>query len=256
MVLQGSFPLVKITEVQPGIFDATLSAPQVAAEAQPGQFLHIGAPGFFLRRPISICGIDHKAGTLRLVFQIRGAGTRALAGAKAGCRWDVLGPVGRGFQLAGPEEEAVVVGGGIGVPPLLEAARAHRSATAFLGFASKDAVILEEDFRAAAQLTITTDDGSYGRKGLCVAPLEEYLAQHTPGVIYACGPSPMLKAVARLALQRGIPCQVSLEERMGCGVGACLGCACAIRTAAGAVVYKRVCADGPVFSAKEVVFDE
>ncbi len=217
--------------------------------------MHIRVPGHILRRPISIASYDAEKGTIRIIYEIRGEGTQILAGLKAGDMIDILGPLGNGYTLPEPEHTCVVVGGGIGVPPLLAIAeRFGAKATAILGFRSAQAAILEEDFQQSGANTILcTDDGTLGRKGFVTAALEELLASDRPDCIFACGPMIMLKKVSEIATAHSIPCQVSLEERMACGVGACLGCACKIRRG-GEEVYLHVCKDGPVFSGEEVVF--
>lgn len=241
-------------EVAPGIFDFWVSSQTFAQSAQPGQFAHLLVPGKTLRRPISICDVDRERGALRLVFEVRGEGTRILSQKKPGESLDILAPLGHGFTLGNATENAVFVGGGIGVPPLLYAARHYGcNATVIIGFRNKNAVILEQDFKdAGCRVIVTTDDGSYGVHGFVTASLAEVL-QGRVDKVYACGPTPMLKAVAASAEQAGAPCQVSLEERMGCGVGACLVCACKIK-AGGSETFQHVCKDGPVFDAKEVVW--
>lgn len=231
------------------IFDVTVRS-QMAKAAAPGQFAHIFVPGKTLRRPVSICEIGEE--TLRFVFQIRGDGTRILAESRVGDFWDILAPLGNGFTLGDLSRKVCFVGGGIGVPPLLEAAkRFGKNATVITGFRNAGAVILQEDFkRAGCGLILTTDDGSAGEHGLVTAFLPEDCRE-----IFACGPTPMLKALQAEAEKRGIPCQISLEERMACGVGACLGCACRLRadTESG-WRYGHVCKDGPVFDARLVDF--
>ena len=148
----------------------------------------------------------------------------------------------------------VLAGGGLGAAPLLFAARASGAQTAVLGFRNKDSVVLADEFRSfCKQVYITTDDGSYGEYGTVAQPLERLLRTKTVGAVLACGPRPMLKAVAGLTAACGVPCQVSLEERMACGIGACLVCACRTQTD-GKEEMKRVCRDGPVFNAEEVVW--
>lgn len=245
-----SCELLAATEIAKGIFDFTVLCPEFAALARPGQFAHIYLPGHALRRPISICGIDLEKGTLRFVFQIRGQGTEELSRFLPGDELDVLAPLGNGFPIR-VSGKILLVGGGIGVPPLLGAAASFReNAIAVLGFRDKDAVILEEDFRkTGAKTLIATDNGSYGFHGLVteLAKKEEFTA------IYACGPLPMLKAAAALAEARKVPCFLSLEERMACGIGACLGCAVALRNEEGKEYYGHVCKDGPVFDSCRVV---
>ncbi len=235
------------------IFDVTVKADELAQIAKPGQFAHIYVPGKTLRRPISICEIDRAAGTLRFVFQIRGEGTEQLAQIQEGETLDLIAPLGNGFSLGNLNRRAVFVGGGIGVPPLLEAAKAFgKNATVIAGFRNKDSIILKEDFeKNGNQVMIVTDDGSFGHHGLvtdCMKDLDF-------DVIFACGPTPMLKAVCKIAAERAVPCQISLEERMACGVGACLGCACKLKKD-GREFYGHVCKDGPVFDYESVVWEE
>ena len=223
---------------------------KMAQKAVPGQFAHILVPGKTLRRPISICEIE--GDSLRFVFQVRGEGTEILAQSREGEAWDALLPLGNGFSLGDLSRKVCFVGGGIGVPPLLEAAkRFGKNALVITGFRNREAVILQEDFkRAGCGVILTTDDGSAGEKGL----VTEFLPEDCEA-LFACGPAPMLKALQAEAGRRKIPCQISLEERMACGVGACLGCA--VRLKADTEIgwrYGHVCKDGPVFDAGLVDF--
>ena len=241
------------TRLGEGLYQLVLDAPQIAAAAQCGQFVHIACgEGNLLRRPISIC--EAGEGRLRIVFQVKGEGTKWLAARKAGDTLDVLGPLGHGFDTAALGARPVFLGGGIGVPPMLQAAKCAKAAgaapRAVLGFRNRGAVILEEDFRAVCETFVTTDDGSYARHGFVTDVLQELVADATG--VAACGPKPMLKAIAAIAKQAGLPCQVSMEERMGCGIGACLVCACALKAENGETRYGHVCKDGPVFNAEEV----
>ena len=241
------------TRLGEGLYQLVLDAPQIAAAAQCGQFVHIACgEGNLLRRPISIC--EAGEGRLRIVFQVKGEGTRWLAARKAGDTLDVLGPLGHGFDTAALGARPVLLGGGIGVPPMLQTVKCAKAAgaapRAILGFRNKGAVILEEDFRAVCETFVTTDDGSYARHGFVTDVLQELVADATG--VAACGPKPMLKAIAAIAKQAGLPCQVSMEERMGCGIGACLVCACALKAENGETRYGHVCKDGPVFNAEEV----
>lgn len=251
---QGLFPVIGKTNLAKNVYDLTILCPDIAGQTKAGQFVHIRVPGHILRRPISIADYDAEKGTVRIIYEIRGEGTEILAGLKAGDMIDILGPLGNGYTL--PETgRVVVVGGGIGVPPLLAVAkRFGAGAAAILGFRSAQAAILENDFKKTGANTILcTDDGTMGRKGFVTSALEELLASERPDCICACGPMIMLKKVAEIVAAHSVPCQVSLEERMACGVGACLGCACKIRRD-GQEVYLHVCKDGPVFSGEEVVF--
>lgn len=233
------------------VFDFVLSAPELAAVAQPGQFAQIRLPGHTLRRPISICGIDKTAGTLRFVFQIRGEGTAELAQFQPGSQIEILAPLGNGFPVD-RQKRTLLVGGGIGVPPLLGvASELGENAVAVLGFRNKDAVILEEDFQAVgAKTLVATDDGTYGHHGLVTDLCKDQEFDY----VMACGPAPMLRAVTALAQERGVPCYVSLEERMACGIGACLGCAVALLKEDGSQYFGHVCKDGPVFESHRVAW--
>ena len=218
-----------------------------------GQFLHIACgEGLLLRRPISVCMVqeDEPQDTARVVFEVRGEGTKWLAERRVGDKVNVLGPLGNGFTVSS-DDRLLLVGGGIGVPPLLgQAAFTAKNSTAVLGFRSADRAMLVEDYRDYCEAVyLCSDDGSLGRHGFVDAQLKDILEKDKNfTAVLACGPKPMLKNVAKVAAEYGVPCQVSLEERMACGVGACLGCA--IQMADGTM--KHVCKDGPVFDAKEV----
>ncbi len=253
MSIQEICRVVRNEQLGDGLYRLVLDAPQIAAAAQCGQFVHIACgEGNMLRRPISICLAEN--GALHIVFQVKGSGTEWLADRKEGDTLDVLGPLGHGFDVAALGAKPVFLGGGIGVPPMLacvkKAAGEGAQPHAILGFRNKDAVILEDDFKAVCEAFVTTDDGSYARHGFVTDVLKE-LVQDATGVA-ACGPKPMLKAIAAIADEAGLPCQVSMEERMGCGIGACLVCACALKAENGETRYGHVCKDGPVFDAKEV----
>lgn len=254
--VQGVFPIVKKTRLTDTAFDIWVAAQGVAQHARAGQFVGIICDGKPLRRPISICEIDAVNGAIRLVFEIRGAGTQWLAQQEKGDKLDILGPLGNGFPTFDKETKAVFVGGGIGVPPLLETCRPYgKNADAFLGFRSRENQILLHDFQSSCRnVQVATEDGTMGIKGYVTDALRARLESEPCDVVLACGPKPMLKAVSALAEAFGVDCYVSLEERMGCGVGACLVCSCGIRETDGGTHYKRVCKDGPVFHAQEVVW--
>lgn len=237
----------------PGVFDYTVAAGELARAALPGQFAQLLVPGKTLRRPVSICEIDREKETLRFVFQVRGAGTELLSRIQPGENLNLLAPLGRGFRLGDTSRRAVFVGGGIGVPPLLAAARAFgKSAVLAAGFRNAESVFLKEDFEASGcAVRIATDDGSAGLHGL----VTELLRGLPFDVLFACGPKPMLRAVCGFAEERRVPCQVSMEERMACGIGACLGCSVKLRGENGEY-YGRVCRDGPVFDSREIVWED
>ena len=206
-----------------------------------------------LRRPISIFNVE--GNIVEFIFQVKGKGTEILSNREEGEMIDIIGPLGKGnFKFEGKNNIAII-GGGIGTFPLYELAKEAKGKTKvnmYLGFRSKDFVVLEEEYKKVSnKFVLTTDDGSYGNKGFAINFLKEDLENENIDVIYACGPLPMLKAVKELAKEKNIPCQISLEERMGCGIGVCLGCAVKI-SAGDQTVYGHVCKAGPVFDANMV----
>ena len=241
-------------EIAPGIFNFTLSAPKIAAAAAAGQFVTVLCEGFERRRPISLCGVDAAAGILRLVFEVRGKGTAWLAQRQVGEDLSLVGPLGHGFPLLELDKKVLLVGGGIGTPPLLPVARHYGcNATVITGFRNAASAILQDDFQAVgAQTILCTDDGSAGFHGFTTQAMERHLAEKACDIVYTCGPKVMMKRVAEQANEKGIPCWVSMEERMACGVGACLGCACKTKDENGDPRMARVCLNGPVFDAQEV----
>ena len=257
MATQELCRVVSNVEVGSGLFALTMEAPVLCAQAQPGQFVHITCgEGNLLRRPISICNVAQE--NMTIVFQVKGDGTAWLSKRRTGDTLDVLGTLGHGFRMEELGDHPVFIGGGIGVPPMLMTMRKAKEngaePEAILGFRNKNAVILEDDFRASGETHVCTDDGSYGLPGFVTDVLK--LHMQTATSVCACGPKPMLKAIAQIAEEQGIPCQVSMEERMGCGIGACLVCACELKLREGeqGVRYGHVCKDGPVFDSKEVVW--
>lgn len=230
-----------------------LHAPEIAAQARPGQFVQMLVPdeAHVLRRPVSLMAFDAQAGTLTLAIQPKGRGTQILCGAKAGDRLRVLGPLGAGFE-GGNAECIYFAGGGVGVAPILCAmdSFATEESRAFFGFRS--AAHAYGLTQSPCAVTAVSDDGSLGERALVTQPLAAAIARRRPDLIMACGPLPMLEAIQRLALEEGIPCQLSLEERMGCGIGACLGCNVKVNLPDGGWAYRRVCKDGPVFDSREV----
>lgn len=228
---------------------------RISDEAWCGRFVNILCGEKTLRRPISICEIDKWKKTFTVVFEVRGEGTRWLSRRRTGDEIDVLGPLGNGF-FPDKDKKAVFVGGGIGCPPMLGAAQAYgENAVAVLGFRSKENAILVEDFKACCKdVFITTNDGTLGKKGFATDVLGDLLKNASDTVVYACGPSPMLRGVAEMCEKSGAQCFVSLEQRMGCGIGACLACACKTREADGEHM-RHVCKNGPVFDSREVVWN-
>lgn len=210
----------------------------------PGQFINIRLDGLFLRRPISVCDWDGQG--ITIIYKVVGKGTAALGGMEPGQDLDVLCGLGNGFDVSRCGERTLVIGGGVGVPPMYGLAkallRAGKTPVAILGFNKKEEIFYEDKFRALGiETTVTTVDGSYGVKGFVTDALpEEY------GYFCACGPLPMLKAVYNAAATSGL---LSFEERMGCGFGACMGCSC--KTKYG---NKRICKDGPVLEKEEIIW--
>ncbi len=249
------YPVIEKKALAGGIYSVKVKCPDAARAAEVGQFANILADGYTLRRPISICEIDKAEGTLRFVFEVRGKGTEVISHVNVGENLDILGPLGNGFK-APADKKVIVVGGGIGVPPLLGIAKQNgANCTAILGFRSYDKVILDKEFAAfGANTIVCTDDGSVGYHGVVTTPLTEELAKGGVDLVCACGPEPMIKAVVKECEDNNVPCRVSLEQRMGCGVGACVVCSC-MTVRNGKEHYSRVCKDGPVFDAKEVKFN-
>lgn len=247
--------ILKKRELVKDIFEFVIDADNPLKDSKAGQFIHVKCGGnTYLRRPISICEI--KDNTLRFIFQVRGKGTKALSQYNEGDIIDLMGPLGgNGFTTDKEYKNAVVIGGGIGIYPLLQVAK-ETNAKAILGFRGKDFVTLEEDFKnVCKEVYITTDDGSYERKGLVTEVLSELIKKEEIDVIFACGPTPMLRAVKKIAEENNIYLEVSLEERMGCGIGACLCCATKVKDSdlEEGYTHAHVCSHGPVFDSKEVI---
>ena len=250
--------IVSNQKVAPDHFILSFKAPDtMAKKVKPGQFFKIKVSTSdkpLLRRPFSV----HKVGKnkIEILYKIVGEATKILSTKKSGNTLDILGPLGNGFDvdLSGP---AILVGGGHGVAPLVELAKnfaSHKTKpVVFIGARTKKHIVCDKDLKKlGAQVHVVTEDGSKGRKGLVTELLKNRITgkkQKKPATIYACGPKPMLMAVGKLAKRYKIPCRVSLEEYMACGIGTCLGCA--VKTRNG---YKMVCKDGPVFDAKEIMW--
>lgn len=248
--IQGVFELIKKEKLSDTVFDFTVLAPEIAQKATAGQFVNILCDAKTLRRPISICEIDSKASTLRIVFEIRGEGTSWLSQQSVGSKLDIMGPLGRPFTEGLNGKKCIVVGGGIGVPPMLGISHEFENVDAVLGFRSKGNMILLDDFnKSCNNVFVATDDGSYGHYGNVGDLLKDKI--NDCDVVFACGPTPMLKAVSEIAERNSKLCYVSLEQRMGCGIGACLVCACKTKDNGGEH-YRHVCKHGPIFDSREV----
>lgn len=245
--------LINKEQIKEDLFKYTLQTENIAKNAKPGNFIEMKVADtstVFLRRPISIFNID--GNNIEVIFQVKGKGTKCLSEKQVGDEIDILGPLGLGTFEVDNFNKVAIIGGGIGVFPLYELAKQLKGKTkinTYLGFRNKDFVVVEDEFKAVSDnLIITTDDGSYGEKGFAIDFLKR---DEKPDMIYACGPLPMLKAVKAYADENNIKCQISLEERMGCGIGACLGCAVKV-IKNGEERYGHVCKDGPVFYSKDV----
>lgn len=262
----------------PDVFSLWLEASDIAERAVPGQFISMFCSDRdrLLPRPISICEIDKKSGLLRVVYRVVGAGTKEFSRLSAGDKVEVMGPLGNGYgeqideaksrilneggesQLLNGGKSHLLIGGGIGIPPMLELAKQlPGEVTIVLGYRDAN-LFLKEEFEKYGRVIVATDDGSAGTKGTVIDAIREQNVLGTGnsciGTIYSCGPIPMLKGVKAFGIENGIPVYLSLEERMACGIGACLGCVCqsSDTDSHSKVKNKRVCKDGPVFLSTDV----
>ena len=249
--------VVSQEEIGKDIFSLWLQTDQMAQYARPGQFLSLytGNAGKLLPRPISICEIDKETSRIRLVYRVTGknTGTEAFSKMQPGDKIEALGPLGNGFPLEEAEGKKVfLIGGGIGIPPMLELAKQLKcEKQIILGYRNSDMFLLDE-FKKQGEVYIATEDGSVGSKGNVLDAIREN--ELDAEVIYACGPTPMLRALKQYASENHMECWISMEEKMACGIGACLACVCKSKEVDGHtnVHNKRVCKDGPVFLATEV----
>lgn len=251
--------LLEKNEIANGIFKYKVKSPEIVKEAKAGQFLEIkvsetGEP--FLRRPISVHNINKELEEVEFIFQVKGKGTELLSKVEVGKKIDIMGPLGYGTYTVKEYNNVAIIGGGIGIYPLYELTKELKgkaNLNVYLGFRDKSLVTCEKEFEEIGlnKLVVTTDDGSYKEKGFAIDFMKKDIEEHKVDMIFACGPLPMLKAIRNYAMENNIPCQISLEERMGCGIGACLGCA--VKVISGAEPrFGHVCKEGPVFNAKDV----
>ena len=242
---QSIFKILSNEALTSSVYRMTLEGDTSAITA-PGQFVNIRLEGKFLRRPISVC--DWEAGKLTLVYKVVGHGTAQMAAMTAGEPLDILTGLGNGYDLTLTGENPVLVGGGVGVPPMYGLAKHLRAlgkpVQVILGFNTKNEIFYEEEFKAlGCTVYVTTVDGSYGIPGFVTDALKDLSYSH----FCACGPEPMLKALYKASTTSG---QMSFEERMGCGFGACMGCSCKTLTG-----NKRICKEGPVMKKEEILWD-
>ena len=241
---QSIFEILENKPLTKDVFRMVLSGDTSAITAS-GQFVNIQLDGMYLRRPISVCDWDDR--TLTIVYKVVGKGTEAMSKMAAGVKLDILTGLGNGYDLSKAGANPVLLGGGVGVPPMYGCAKRlvemGIKPTVILGFNVKDEIFYEEEFKAlGCETIVTTVDGSYGVKGFVTNALPENYSH-----FYTCGPEPMLKAVYKATNTSG---QMSFEERMGCGFGACMGCSCKTLTG-----YKRICKDGPVMMKEEILWE-
>ncbi|MDI9481875.1 MAG: dihydroorotate dehydrogenase electron transfer subunit [Bacillota bacterium] len=252
--------IVKTETLAKDIHLIRIRSEQITGKAVPGQFVNVRCSNgldAYLRRPISICSVCPTDKTFDIVYMKRGKGTSLLCGFCEGDMIDVIGPLGSGFTMPSAGEKIAVVGGGIGIFPLLYLLESCNGVnkTAFLGFRSKDAVVMKDAFEYASnKLVVATDDGTFGVKGFVTKPFFDWLNVNRPDRVYTCGPLPMIKSVAEHCVKKKIFCEVSMEQRMGCGIGACLVCSCKVKEGPD-FDYARVCKDGPVFPAEKLIFE-
>ena len=255
---QETVTVVSQKQIGTGIYDLTIQTEGDCSAAKAGQFVSVYSndASKLLPRPISLCGIDRKAGTLRLVYRVTGehTGTEEFSRLQAGDTMKIMGPLGNGFTVE-KGRKTFLIGGGIGVPPMLQLAKEMKDAgenfQIVMGYRDAGTFLLDE-FKEQGESFVATEDGSVGTKGNVLDAIRE---NHLDAdVIYACGPTPMLRALKAYAEEQNMTCYVSMEERMACGIGACLACVCnsTEKDAHSNVKNKRICKEGPVFNAKEV----
>lgn len=242
---QSYFEILSNAPLTENVFKMVLKG-NVSQITAPGQFVNIKLEGLYLRRPISVCDVD--GDTLTIIYKVVGKGTKQMSQMQEG-RLDVLTGLGNGYDLTVAGEKPVLLGGGVGVPPMYLLAKKliaqGKQVKVVLGFNTKNEVFYEEEFKAlGAEVTVTTVDGSYGLKGFVTDALQNMEYSY----FYTCGPEPMLKAVYKASTTSG---QMSFEKRMGCGFGACMGCSC--KTITG---YKRICKEGPVMRKEEILWED
>ena len=244
----------KVTEqkkIAADVYSLWLQTDKIAGEAVPGQFISVYSKdnSRMLPRPISICEIDRASGKIRIVYRVVGQGTEEFSHLTAGDTLEILGPLGNGFPLK--QKKAFLMGGGIGIPPMVQLARELDCEVQIIA-GYRDELFLTEELSENGTLYIATEDGSAGTKGNVMEAIRENGL--TADIIYACGPKPMLRAIKAYAEENGIECYISMEERMACGIGACLACVCQSKEVDGHtnVHNKRICKDGPVFLSTEV----
>ena len=244
--------IISQEKIAEGIYDMWLCTEEIANHAKAGQFVSVYCNDGtkLLPRPISICEVNKEKKALRLVYRVAGNGTAEFSRMKAGETLRILGPLGNGFTLG--EKRAFLIGGGIGIPPMLELAKELNCEKQIVVGYRNDELFLADELKQYGEVIIATEDGSVGTKGNVLDAIRENGLK--ADVIYACGPTPMLRALKQYAAENDIECWISMEERMACGIGACLACVCKSKEKDHHtnVNNKRICKEGPVFRAEEV----
>jgi len=266
-MVQVEAEILENREIAPQRYKMVLSAPQIARQAKPGQFIHVRVSKSFpplLRRPFSVHRLEGQK--IELLYKVVGEGTKILSGKKRGEYLDILGPLGNGYRLPSATSKVsdiILVAGGTGVASLLFLAESisvpdsELSILVLIGAKSREELLSEGDFRRlGCRVEVATENGTKGYKGLASNLLEKFLplsGDKPKPLVFACGPPEMLKRIGEISRRHRFPCQVSLEERLACGVGACLGCV--VKAKGSTYTYKRVCKDGPVFDAGELIWE-
>ncbi len=241
-----------------GVNKICFEATDQLLNAKPGSFVHVAIDGVFLRRPFGVHSVDVENSTFSIAFAVKGKGTQALAKVEPNQKLDVLGPLGNGFSLPDNAKGILLIAGGLGIAPILHSVRwasKKVKCDVLLGFASKTHAFAIDELNACCKnVGVATDDGTLGGKGSVTQLIEPFMKANKPDAIWICGPTGLYRALKKLDFLKGKGVQISLEERMGCGIGACLTCNCKIGSSDD-WKYKRVCADGPVFLMDEVILD-
>lgn len=256
MIYQEEVKILENKSISKDFYVITVIAPKIVKAARPGQFLNYRVTNSnepLLRRPFGIYSANEKTGEIKSLYNIKGKGTKILSQKKVGEQISITGPHGNVFDILNSENNLLLVGGGFGTAPLAFLAEKikNKNISVAIGGRSKELILCEKDFKDLGfKVFISTDDGTYGKKGLVTDLVQDILKKKQIDKVITVGPIPMMKVVAKVVEKYKIPCLVTMEERMACGIGACKGCVC--KTKKG---YKTVCKNGPVFDAKEVFYE-
>ncbi len=262
--LAGVVDSIDLAPEHPGHFKITIKSSWIARNALPGQFIHVLPPSGaeLLRRPFSIMSADTDTDEVTFLYRVIGEGTQLLASVRSRDVLDCIGPLGNGFPVD-YERPAIIAGGGVGIPPLvflaskfIDAGYPGENIRVFLGARDQQTLVCTDDLnKLGIEPVIATEDGSVGVEGFVTDAMTQSEPYATDSIVYACGPIPMLAAISKWSADRKLTCYVSLENKLGCGIGACLGCSIPVREPDSSIHYERVCCDGPAFDASRVAFD-